>query len=153
MAAEGDDRGWDGWLAPPTQWTWVWASSGRWWRTGMPGIHGVAKSQTWLSDWTTTTKMTYYPQGWSIQKDNLLIVLLSAWKLILSWEHKWKRAMLKYGKGNTGWKSRNWGFPTPLYSDNKGRCKFFGSYFFSETSESDLDSVPSPVPVSWMILY
>ena len=30
---EGDDRGWDGWLASPTQWTWVWASSGSWWWT------------------------------------------------------------------------------------------------------------------------
>ena len=34
---EGDDRGWDGWVASPTQSTWVWASSGRWWRTGKPG--------------------------------------------------------------------------------------------------------------------
>ena len=31
---EGDDRGWDGWMASLTRWTWVWASSGRWWRTG-----------------------------------------------------------------------------------------------------------------------
>ena len=31
---EGDDRGWDGWMASLTQWTWVSASSGRWWRTG-----------------------------------------------------------------------------------------------------------------------
>ena len=28
---EGDDRGWDGWMASPTQWTWVWASSRNWW--------------------------------------------------------------------------------------------------------------------------
>ena len=31
---EGDNRGWDGWMASLTQWTRVWASSGRWWRTG-----------------------------------------------------------------------------------------------------------------------
>ena len=31
------DRGWDGWMASPTQWTWAWANSGRWWRTGKPG--------------------------------------------------------------------------------------------------------------------
>ena len=31
-------RGWDGWRALPTQWTWVWANSGRWWRTGKPGV-------------------------------------------------------------------------------------------------------------------
>ena len=35
---ESDDRGQDGWMASPTQWTWVWASSGRWWRTGKPGV-------------------------------------------------------------------------------------------------------------------
>ena len=31
-------RGWDGWTASPTLWTWVWANSGRWWRTGKPGV-------------------------------------------------------------------------------------------------------------------
>ena len=31
---EGDDRGWDGWMASPTQWMWVWVNSGSWWWTG-----------------------------------------------------------------------------------------------------------------------
>ena len=35
---EGDDRGWEGWMASPTWWTWVWASSGSWWWTGKPGM-------------------------------------------------------------------------------------------------------------------
>ena len=35
---EGGDRRWDGRMASPTQWTWVWASSRRWWRTGKPGV-------------------------------------------------------------------------------------------------------------------
>ena len=35
---ERDDRGWDHWMASPSQWTWVWAGSGRWWRTRKPGI-------------------------------------------------------------------------------------------------------------------
>ena len=34
----GDDRGWDGWMASPTQWTWVWVNSGSWWWTGRPGV-------------------------------------------------------------------------------------------------------------------
>ena len=34
---EGDNTGWDGWMASPTQWTWIWANSGRQWRTGKPG--------------------------------------------------------------------------------------------------------------------
>ena len=54
---EGDDRGWDGWMALPTQCTWVWANSGRLWRIGRPGVlhavHAVAKSWTQLTDWTT----------------------------------------------------------------------------------------------------
>ena len=53
-AGEGDNSGWDGWMASPTRWTWVWAISGRWWRTEKPGVaavHGVTKSGTWLSDW------------------------------------------------------------------------------------------------------
>ena len=53
---EGDDRGWDGWMASLTRWTWVWVNSGSWRWTGRPGvlhaIHGVAKSRTQLSDWT-----------------------------------------------------------------------------------------------------
>ena len=32
------DRGWDGWMASPTQWTWTWANSGRWLGTGRPGV-------------------------------------------------------------------------------------------------------------------
>ena len=35
---EGGTRGWDGWMASPTQWTWVWANSGWWWRTGNPCV-------------------------------------------------------------------------------------------------------------------
>ena len=53
---EGDDRGWDGWMASLIQWTWVWANSGRWWRTGKPGVLRSVGSQsgTQLSNWTTT---------------------------------------------------------------------------------------------------
>ena len=52
---DGDDRGWDGWMASLTRWTWVWVNSGSWWWTGRPGMLqfiGVTKSRTWLSDWT-----------------------------------------------------------------------------------------------------
>ena len=50
---EGDDRGWDGWMASSTQWTWVWASSGRWWRTGKPGMLQSMGSQRLRHDWAT----------------------------------------------------------------------------------------------------
>ena len=38
MLGERDDRGWDGWMALPTQWTWVWVSSGSWWWRGKPSV-------------------------------------------------------------------------------------------------------------------
>ena len=51
---EGDDRRWDGWMASLTQCTWVWVDSRSWWWTDSwrAAVHGVAKSQTRLSDWT-----------------------------------------------------------------------------------------------------
>ena len=51
---EGDDRGWDGWMASPTRWTWIWVNSGIWWWTGRPGVLRFMGSQslTRLSDWT-----------------------------------------------------------------------------------------------------
>ena len=51
---EGDDRGWDGWMASLTRWRWVWVNSGSWWWTGRPGVLRFmgSQSQTWLSDWT-----------------------------------------------------------------------------------------------------
>ena len=42
---KGDDRGWDDWMASLTQWTWTWANSGRWWRTGKPGVRQSMVSQ------------------------------------------------------------------------------------------------------------
>ena len=52
---EGGNKGWDSWMASPTQSTWVWASSGRQWRRGKPGMLQFmgSQSQTQLSNWTT----------------------------------------------------------------------------------------------------
>ena len=46
-------RGWDGWMASPTQWTWVWASSERWWRTGKPDVLQSMGLQRVRHDWAT----------------------------------------------------------------------------------------------------
>ena len=50
---EGDDRRWDGWMASPTRWTWVWASSGSWWWTGRPGMLQSMGSQRVGHNWAT----------------------------------------------------------------------------------------------------
>ena len=65
-AGEGDDREWDGWMASPTQWTWVWVSSGSWWWIGKPCVLQSMGSQTVGNDWATelnwsiTTVETYF---------------------------------------------------------------------------------------------
>ena len=48
---EGDDRGWDGWMASQTQWTWVWVNSGSWWWTGRPSILQSMGSQKDTTEW------------------------------------------------------------------------------------------------------
>ena len=53
VGEERGNRGWDGWMASPTQWTWVWASSRRWWRTGKPGVLRSMGSQRVRQDLAT----------------------------------------------------------------------------------------------------
>ena len=59
---EGDDRGWGGWMASPTGWTWVWVNSGSWWWTGRPGVLWFMGSQRVGHDWATELNwLTYLP--------------------------------------------------------------------------------------------
>ena len=58
---EAGDRGWQGWMASSTQWTRVWASSGREWRTGKPGVLHSMGSQRVGHDWVTEQQQYYYP--------------------------------------------------------------------------------------------
>ena len=55
---EGDDRGWDGWMASLTRWTWVWVNSGSWWWTGRPGVLRFIGSQRVGHDWVTELNLT-----------------------------------------------------------------------------------------------
>ena len=62
---EGDDRGWDGWMASPTRWTWVWVSSGSWWWTGRPGVLQCIGFQrvrhNWAElNWTELMSLEYH---------------------------------------------------------------------------------------------
>ena len=53
-----DNRGWDGWMASPTQWTWVWVDSGSWWWTGRPGVLQSMGSQRVGHNWATELNWT-----------------------------------------------------------------------------------------------
>ena len=55
---EGDDRGWDGWMASLTRWRWVWVNSGSWWWTGRPGVLQFMGSQRVGHDWVTELNWT-----------------------------------------------------------------------------------------------
>ena len=61
-----DDRGWDGWMASPTHWTWICVSSGSWWWTGRPGMLQSMRSQwvghNWVTELNRTFMHTIYPK-------------------------------------------------------------------------------------------
>ena len=59
---KGNDRGWDGWMASPTQWTWVWVNSGSWWWTGRPGMLQSMGSWRVRHDWATELNWSPCPE-------------------------------------------------------------------------------------------
>ena len=69
------NRGWDGWMAPPTKWTRVWVNSGSWWWTGRPGVLQSMGSQRVGHDWVTElvsnryTTETSFSEGKETAKD------------------------------------------------------------------------------------
>ena len=60
---EGDNRGWDGWMASPTQWTRVWVNTGSWWWTGRPGVLQSVGSQRVAHDWATELNWTEWNEN------------------------------------------------------------------------------------------
>ena len=65
VGGEGHDRGWDGWIASLSQWTWVWVNSGSWCWTGKPGVLQSMGSQRVRHDWATELNWTE-PNPWRI---------------------------------------------------------------------------------------
>ena len=55
---EGDNRGWDGWMASPTRWAWVWINPKSWWWTGRPGVLQFMGLQRVWHDWATELNWT-----------------------------------------------------------------------------------------------
>ena len=73
---EGDDKGWDVWMAWPTQWTWVWINSGSWWWTGRPGMLWFMGSQIVRHDWAAELKPIYKTMNFNV---HLVYVVLNNW--------------------------------------------------------------------------
>ena len=70
---ERDDRGWDGWMASLTQWTWVWVNSGSWWWTGRPGVLQSRGSQRVRQDWATELNWIRFVIAFLPRSKHLLI--------------------------------------------------------------------------------
>ena len=79
---EGDNRGWDGWMASPTRWTRVWENSRSWWWTGRPGVLQFLGSQrighNWATElnWSELNGLVVFPTFFNL---NLNLAIWSSW--------------------------------------------------------------------------
>ena len=99
---EGDDRGWDGWMALPTQSTRVWVNSGSWWWTGRPGVLQSTGSQKVGRDWAIELNWT----------EHLLLLFKLIIPVLLGLEQGFLTSRLQTGTGpcpvREGGRSRRW---------------------------------------------
>ena len=82
---EGDDRGWDGWMASLTRWTWVWVNSLRWSWTGRPGVLRFMESQRVEHGWATELNWILFR---CYVKKTLIFCYLIYYFLIIIWNRK-----------------------------------------------------------------
>ena len=95
IEGEGEDRGWDGWMASPTQWTWVWVNSGSWWWMGRPVVPQSMGSQRVIHDWMTELNCNEW---------RTITAQVRKWQRLQSgYFQRWKREMgrwkMKFQKG------------------------------------------------------
>ena len=96
---KGNDRGWDGWIASPTQWTWVWVNSQSWWWTGKPGMLQSMGWQRVIHNWATELKWTELNWCLSLSSNTLATWCKDPthWKRLMLWKIEdrrrrgWKR--------------------------------------------------------------
>ena len=85
-----DDRGWNGWMASLTRWTWVWVNSRNWWWTGRPGVLRFMGLQRVRHDWGTEQNWTERPCFWL---RSLIIIKMSILSKLTS---KFNAILIKY---------------------------------------------------------
>ena len=70
---EGDNRGWDGWMASSTEWTWVWINSGSWWWPS--GQEGLVYCSPWGRKEWDTTEWLNWTNWYKLQRSGKVITL------------------------------------------------------------------------------
>ena len=101
---EGDNKAWDGWMALPTQWTWVWVNSRSWWWSGRPGVLQSMGPQRVRHEWTDWQKTqhvrvhcvciitTVSPKKWLLQaSQKILFCHMQIFSHLnwFIWQYKW----------------------------------------------------------------
>ena len=86
---EGDNRGWDGWMASLTRWMWVWVNSRSWWWTESPGMLRFMGSQRVGHDWVTELNWT---EVISASEAIIPIASVLKWHMLGSWACKYSGA-------------------------------------------------------------
>ena len=137
---EGDDRGWNGWMASPTRWAWVWVNSGCWWWTGRPGVLWFMGSQRVGHDWMTELNWCWERGVWSVKDlrhfQKLPRCDLSLW--FFTHKHKltgslrfWRNSIGKKKSVNISLSSNAWA-PEPVLAERGSKrrsCVFSKAHF------------------------
>ena len=137
---EVDNRGWDGWMASPTQWTWVWVNSGSWWWTGRPGVLQSMGSQRAEHDWVTELNWTdasiWAPLVAQMVKNPP--AMWETWVRSLGWEDPLEEGMVTHSS-ILAWRSP--------WTEGPGRLQSIGSQRVrQEWGTNHSTSTDSPLP-------
>ena len=90
VRGEGNNRGWDGWMASPIWWTWVWVGSRSWWWTGKPGMLQSMGSQRVGHDWVNWKKIKLYLRdSLTYLTEYPLLLLVASWVICTEQLFSW----------------------------------------------------------------
>ena len=96
VGGAGDDRRWDGWMASPTWWTWVWVASRSWWWTGKPGVLQSMGSQRVGHNWATELSWCPlgFPGGSVVKNPACMRCSFDPWVRKIPWRRKWQPTLV-----------------------------------------------------------
>ena len=142
-------RGWDGWMASLTQWAWVWASSGRWWRAGNPGVLQSVGSQRVGHSWATEQQCLLGVLLGSESYTPALFSFIGAWWGVPVWRGKLSSSLPRkcFGPLPVIWSSEHpWGLSTGPLPGTEAGCLCTHSstargWLLSDQTESDRTEV------------